>query len=132
MERVETRLEQRDYQSLLAAMSQSGVGMAPFIRQAVIEKLDREHYLQAVSVQVDALETWGARLLHELTQARASLAEDHRQHQDALRAELAESARRNEQLIRSFLVALQQSLNQDPPSPTSSAPAPWSPLPTTG
>lgn len=119
MQRSYFYMTAKDQRELSQALDESGAKLSAFVRDAVREKLDREQVLAQVAQTKTELAQLVQELREEVGRTRRDLMDDSQRSQALMREDLGKSIKKNEELVKTFVLLLG---GQQPSKPTKPRP----------
>ena len=99
-------LADADHKLVARTVASSGVSFSEFVRQAVIEKMDREQVVGQVVQVRQELTSLINDLRADVGRLRTDLMDDQQRGVDLLREDASKSLKKNEELIKLFVLHL--------------------------
>ena len=106
MKRFEIRMPVREHQAMSRAAEAIGITASEFARQAMAEKQVRTAVLEHIENARTELETLVRELREETGRIRRDLMDDQQRGLELMRQEIAKSMKKNEELQKTFVMAL--------------------------
>lgn len=106
MRRCYFYLNDVDHKAILRKLEGEKVGFSEFVRQALVEKLDREAVIGHATQVREDLDALVRELRQEIGRTRRDLMDDHARGLELVRQEVAKSMKKNEELQKAFVMAL--------------------------
>ena len=106
MKRFEIRMSVREHQAISRAAEIIGITASEFARQAMTEKQVRNAVLEHIENARTELEVLVRELREETGRIRRDLMDDQQRGLELMRQEIAKSMKKNEELQKTFVMAL--------------------------
>lgn len=119
-------LNDAEHNAVHAAIAAKDVKFSEFARQAVAEKLDRHAVLAQVAQVQAELSALVLELRQEVGRLRRELMDDHTRGLELIRQDVARSLKKNEELQKTFVLALAG--QAQPTKPSRAAPSEDGPM----
>lgn len=121
MKRTYFYLPASDHRALAAHVEKSGVSASDYVRQAVQEKLDRDALMAQVTRTREELAELLTEIRAEASRARREQLDENRRGLEQMREEASKSLRKNEEMTKTFVLALGGIATSTPPKTRPSA-----------
>jgi hypothetical protein len=126
MRRCYFYLNDVDHKAILRNLEGKSAGFSEFVRQALVEKLDREAVIGHAAQAREDLDALVRELRQEIGRTRRDLMDDHARGLELVRQEVAKSMKKNEELQKAFVMALAG--QAQPTKPSRAAPSEDGPM----
>lgn len=126
MRRCYFYLNDVDHKAILRKLEGEKVGFSEFVRQALVEKLDREAVIGHATQVREDLDALVRELRQEIGRTRRDLMDDHARGLELVRQEVGKSMKKNEELQKAFVMALAG--QAQPTKPSRAAPSEDGPM----
>ena len=126
MRRCYFYLNDVDHKAILRKLEGEKVGFSEFVREALVEKLDREAVIGHAAQVREELDALVRELRQEIGRTRRDLMDDHARGLELVRQEIAKSMKKNEELQKTFVMALAG--QAQPTKPSRAAPSEDGPM----
>lgn len=110
-------LKDKDYDEVVDMAESSGSSFSVFVRQAVLEKMDRERALATLFKAKDELSSLIEEMRLELGRTRRDLVEDNQVGLEKIQADVNKSLRKNEEMQKTFILLLGKQVSSQPANP---------------
>lgn len=110
-------LKDKDYEEVVDTAESSGSSFSVFVRQSVLEKLDREKALASLLQAREELSDLVDEMRIEFGQTRKDLVEDNQRGLERIRMDVGKSMRKSEEMQKLFLTLLGKEVSSQPPKP---------------
>lgn len=126
MRRCYFYLNDMDHKAILRKLEGEKFGFSEFVREALVEKLDREAVIGHATQVREDLDALVRELRQEIGRTRRDLMDDHARGLELVRQEVAKSMKKNEELQKAFVMALAG--QAQPTKPSRAAPSEDGPM----